>query len=96
MVFGKEVEKQFPPLYDFTVYVPAVVTVMDLVVAPVDHNHPPVTSDEVSVMDCPFTNTFVEGLEVIVGTVGGVQVVEVTVFAAEVALHPFDPVIVTR
>ena len=35
-------------------------------------------------------------LDVIVGTAGGVQVLEVTILFADVALHPLEPVTVTR
>ena len=75
---------------------PAVLTVIVLVVAPVDQSQPPVVVLHVNVSVLPFTRIFVVLLDVTVGTAGGVQVLEVTTLLADVALHPFVPVTVTR
>lgn len=47
-------------------------------------------------MEDPFTRMFVVLLELMVGTDGGVQVLDVTVLFADVFLQPFVPVTVTR
>jgi hypothetical protein len=72
------------PLLTVTVYVPADVTVIDLVVAPVDHVFP-VAEDEVNVTLPPAQNV-VDPVAEIVGVAG--NVFTVTIVVAEVATHP--------
>jgi hypothetical protein len=87
---GEEVEVQ-DPFETETVYEPLVVTVIDCVVAPVDHVFP-VEAEEVNVIDPPAQNEF-GPLPAIVGT-GGIGFT-VTAVAADVEEQdPFETVTV--
>ena len=67
---------------------------MELVVAPFDHKYPP-AKPEVSVTVCPLVIIF-DPLNVISGTVGGIQPFAITVIGSEVAVQPFVSVTVAR
>ena len=64
MLIGSEVEEQ-PPLFKVTEYVPAVLTLIDLVVSCVDQTLL-VTADDVRVTEPP-SHIVVPGLAVIIG-----------------------------